>query len=311
MFESPNITTSNPSLEIPMPSDTKQPKAPLTESEKPSLDKGVKFDKDKLPVHLLPFDALMAITEIMQYGAKKYTRKFENEWEGFWTLVKPVAINLVTPKGSVVTVTKNNSETVILSSQNDKEKIPENGMRKILSEKMKLTEIAAKIDTLTQTYAPETSEQSSSISLQKGVSPKTFTKMKSLEDALSAAPKNTFTLITTIQREGIEEYYAVNTTTVLDSLEITLRGLKPLLNILKAATLHELTGARNWERGMNWSQLFRACNSHLWKWWMNIDDGKGPGMDEDTGKSHLLHAGCCLLFLIAYELRKVGEDDRP
>lgn len=68
---------------------------------------------------------------------------------------------------------------------------------------------------------------------------------------------------------------------------------------------------RNWERGMDWHRPFRACITHLWKWFMRIDDGKGPGMDEETGKSHLLHAGCNILFLIAYELRKVGKDTRP
>jgi hypothetical protein len=69
--------------------------------------------------------------------------------------------------------------------------------------------------------------------------------------------------------------------------------------------------SRNWERGMDWHRPFRACTTHLWKWFMKIDDGKGPGMDEETGRSHLSHAGCCILFLIAYELRKIGKDTRP
>ncbi|MGE0211798.1 MAG: dATP/dGTP diphosphohydrolase domain-containing protein [Parvibaculaceae bacterium] len=62
---------------------------------------------------------------------------------------------------------------------------------------------------------------------------------------------------------------------------------------------------RNWEKGMAWSRVFRATLSHLWKWW------RGVKADEETGKSHLWHAGCCILFLIAYELRDVGIDDRP
>src|SRR5690606_20669550 len=53
---------------------------------------------------------------------------------------------------------------------------------------------------------------------------------------------------------------------------------------------------RNWERGMSWHKPFRACLSHLWLWWLKADHGKGPGNDEETGKSHLLHAGCCILF---------------
>ncbi len=62
---------------------------------------------------------------------------------------------------------------------------------------------------------------------------------------------------------------------------------------------------RNWENGMAWSRLFSALQRHLTSWWM------GEGADPDTGYSHLWHAGCCIMFLIAYELRGIGDDDRP
>jgi hypothetical protein len=62
---------------------------------------------------------------------------------------------------------------------------------------------------------------------------------------------------------------------------------------------------RNWEKGMAWHRPFRACMGHMWAWW------RGEDNDPETGKSHLLHAGCCILFLIAYERRNVGIDDRP
>lgn len=61
---------------------------------------------------------------------------------------------------------------------------------------------------------------------------------------------------------------------------------------------------RNWELGMKWSRVFGALMRHLWKWW------GGEILDVETGKSHLWHAGCCIAFLIAYETRKIGEDDR-
>ncbi len=62
---------------------------------------------------------------------------------------------------------------------------------------------------------------------------------------------------------------------------------------------------RNWEKGLDWSRVYRAAIGHLFSWW------RGAGPDEETGKSHLWHAGCCVLFLISYELRSVGKDDRP
>lgn len=71
---------------------------------------------------------------------------------------------------------------------------------------------------------------------------------------------------------------------------------------------------RNWELGMSWGRVFGAMMRHLWAWW----GGKGPTtksflfdeLDAETGMSHLWHAACCLAFLIAYEERSVGKDDR-
>jgi hypothetical protein len=71
---------------------------------------------------------------------------------------------------------------------------------------------------------------------------------------------------------------------------------------------------RNWEKGMKWSRCFGALMRHMWAWWA----GKGPttksflfgDLDDETGHSHLWHAACCIAFLIAYEERQTGTDDR-
>lgn len=63
--------------------------------------------------------------------------------------------------------------------------------------------------------------------------------------------------------------------------------------------------ARNWEKGMAWSRPFAALMRHMTAWW------EGEGKDADTGFSHLWHAGCCIAFLISYEIRGIGTDDRP
>ena len=96
---------------------------------------------------------------------------------------------------------------------------------------------------------------------------------------------------------------------------IKLDGGKPTFSLLPddalAAIHHVLNfgalkySARNWELGMDWMRPWNACLRHLWAW------ARRAPCDPETGKSHLLHAGCCILFLIAYELRKVGTDDRP
>jgi hypothetical protein len=61
---------------------------------------------------------------------------------------------------------------------------------------------------------------------------------------------------------------------------------------------------RNWEKGMKWGRVFGALMRHMWAWW------RGDTCDPETGKSHLWHAACCITFLIAYEERNIGEDDR-
>jgi Domain of unknown function (DUF5664) len=61
---------------------------------------------------------------------------------------------------------------------------------------------------------------------------------------------------------------------------------------------------RNWEKGMNWLRVWNACMRHLWAW------VRCEKEDPESKLSHLWHAGCCILFLISFEIRKIGTDDR-
>ena len=72
---------------------------------------------------------------------------------------------------------------------------------------------------------------------------------------------------------------------------------------------------RNWEKGMRWGRCFAALMRHLFAWWQSQSPTTTSflfgELDMETQKSHLHHAGACLFFLIGYELRGIGEDDRP
>lgn len=63
----------------------------------------------------------------------------------------------------------------------------------------------------------------------------------------------------------------------------------------------------NWSSngGFKWSRLYGAMQRHAFKWW------HGHDKDDETNLTELAHLGCCLLFLISHELRKLGIDDRP
>jgi hypothetical protein len=64
--------------------------------------------------------------------------------------------------------------------------------------------------------------------------------------------------------------------------------------------------ARNWERGMDWDRCFDASMRHKIAWWQDKEENAS-----DSNIKHLAHEACNLLFLLAYELRKVGKDTRP
>jgi hypothetical protein len=89
---------------------------------------------------------------------------------------------------------------------------------------------------------------------------------------------------------------------------------KPGLHLLPYPALEEIAkvldyGAtkyhpHNWAKGMSWTRLARAALGHTFRWlW-------GENLDSETGLSHLAHAGCCVLFLLSFELCGLGTDDR-
>ena len=63
-------------------------------------------------------------------------------------------------------------------------------------------------------------------------------------------------------------------------------------------------GAHNWRKGMVWSRPYDALQRHLTAWW------DGESNDKETGQSHLLHAAAELMFLVEYEIKGTGQDDR-
>lgn len=63
-------------------------------------------------------------------------------------------------------------------------------------------------------------------------------------------------------------------------------------------------GGRNWEQGMAWGRPHAALMRHLLAWW------SGEDTDPESGLSHLHHVLTNAAFLVAYEARGIGTDDR-
>lgn len=60
----------------------------------------------------------------------------------------------------------------------------------------------------------------------------------------------------------------------------------------------------NWEYGMDWSRCHASLLRHVAQW------SVGEDVDRESGHLHTAHIACNALFLLSYQLRNVGKDDR-
>lgn len=61
---------------------------------------------------------------------------------------------------------------------------------------------------------------------------------------------------------------------------------------------------RNWEQGFAWGRSIAALQRHLYAWM------GGEDCDPETGLSHMAHVLCNAAFLVTFEARGLGTDDR-
>lgn len=80
------------------------------------------------------------------------------------------------------------------------------------------------------------------------------------------------------------------------------QALEPVARVIQAGAVKY--GEYNWMSGFAYSRCFAAVMRHLWAWFL------GEDRDPETRESHLAHAVCTLLFLLDFEARKAGQDDR-
>jgi hypothetical protein len=89
---------------------------------------------------------------------------------------------------------------------------------------------------------------------------------------------------------------------------------KPPMALLSGAALAEVAkvldfgqkkyDAWNWSKGFVWSRPASAALRHIFQWL------GGEDKDSETGLSHLAHAMCELMFVLDFEVNKIGTDDR-
>jgi hypothetical protein len=105
-----------------------------------------------------------------------------------------------------------------------------------------------------------------------------------------------------------------------DSLNIPKKALrydtgKPRMDLLPARPLLEIGAVAEWgarvkyperniEQGIEWGSLYAPLQRHLLAWWA------GEDVNEESGMSHLAHAGFWILFLMEYEQTHPNLDSR-
>jgi len=80
-------------------------------------------------------------------------------------------------------------------------------------------------------------------------------------------------------------------------------GLEALADVYTKGALKYAD--RNWEKGMAWHRVFGSLLRHAWKFW------RGESHDPETGCHHMAMVAWNALALCCYDMRGVGEDDRP
>lgn len=261
---------------------------------------GVKHDGGKVRYELLPPELLDGVADILTFGAQKYTIEYEEEWDRLLDVPSVIEIKITTHEGYVAHVMKNSYDNLTLSMPNVKERTVGIGKNEIQT-RLRGTPNVGRI---VQSLVKEIGGQNGLAVLGNSTLPKKHISSFSLGDAKYVDQRVILTLTIVTTQESFEVYFVQNVITDSDFWGIMWRDLSEHLSISRPLNR---TGDRNWELGMKWSRVFGALMRHLWAWWNPLV----PDTDPETGRSHLWHAGCCLAFLIAYEARNVGEDDRP
>lgn len=272
------------------------------------MSEGRKDDMGKTRLELIPAEALFALGSVLTFGANKYTTDYEEEWDALLDVKDVIKIEITTPEGDVVHVTKNSYDNLTLTTPNGKDKTVGIGRNEIQTRLRGTPNVGRVVQNLVREIGIQRgSDDCVSSDLQR------TSTTSSVKKGVKYADLNGTCILTIVTNRGNFEAYFVPSVT-MDSAcwETVWKGLKELYNISKPLNT---TGDRNWEKGMKWSRVFGAMMRHMWCWWAGKQATKTSflfgELDPETEFSHLWHALACLSFLVAYEVRGAGDDDRP
>lgn len=108
------------------------------------------------------------------------------------------------------------------------------------------------------------------------------------------------------QQPGIDKIDGVAVRSGKQKVRFDLMPCMPLIEVARVFTFGAFNyGDRNWEAGFSWSRCIGSMWRHFYQWLM------GETFDSESGLHHLAHLIANAMFLIEYQFRNTGNDDRP
>lgn len=269
-----------------------------------TASKGLKFDSDKVPMDLLPYESLEEVAKVLGFGERKYC-KLKIEEFLIWVKERQQNVSIQIEKimegGYAALVT---TEFLKKKIQNTRS-VSDNISVSIDKEIKRLLEIRKENmnDKLIEKRLKERDllkEDMESLTLRPGISLK-----DKVVSALSAKKKEQGFIQTTVMKlEGLEESYVLGATTDLAFLTTLSTVLQEQFNISLNINDFLVPGAGNWAKGIEMRRLLSAAMRHIGQF------NSGQDLDEESQTLHIANAACNLLFAIWMYKNKPELDNR-
>ena len=285
----------------------------------------LRYNEGKTRFSLLDFDSFEGMLKVLDYGAKKYTKILPltiknvlSQCQFAQSVIEIVKLNREdfvrlamigelrpkrnallaerieesSQKVNALLATRHNGSIILANLRKQKENTSQNIDLSPDTESEKKNAVENVV--WSQGTKSDLAEKSFYLDWVNTESPKIFTSNNVKEVAKYAEVPNDFTLITVIQQENTEEFFAVNATTESDCLMIALTILEMLSFTCNQKITPEgilLSGSNNWKKGLPTNQIFESMLRHL----TALQSGEEE--DSESGLHHTGHVLCNAMFL--------------
>jgi len=298
--------------------------------------KALRFNEGKTKWSLVDFNSLKPMVDVLVFGANKYTKNFDLNFETLENICQQKSranyviklkklsqeecVNLamiefpevkrnvslvekleeLKQKIYVIPAMKQQELKILQKLQIKSENIKNNTDKILILKKENENELLK--DLKYQDTQKNNQDMNSYEDYPNMESVRIFTKQNVKEVAKYVEVKKGCTLIIVIEQDSIEEFFVVNATKELDCYKTVLTILEKLSCISKVEvndTFVTITGKDNWKGGLDKSEILESIQRHLTAL---FDDEKD---DPESKISHIGHIMCnCMFYSYHYVINK-------